>query len=73
MIRDENKKYFHFPLGGISSKDIIFNKLENLLNRIKNQIKEDNYKDIAIHLDLIESEEISIINEFFISFLITKF
>ena len=73
IIKDENKKYFHFPLGGILSKDIIFNKLENLLNRIKNEIKEDNYKDIAIHLDLTESEEISIINEFFFSFLITKF
>lgn len=28
-------------------------------------MKEENYKDIAIHLDLTESEEISIINEFF--------
>jgi len=73
MIKDENKKYFHFPIGGILSKDIIFNKLENLLNRIKNEIKEDNYKYIAIHLDLTESEELSIINEFFFSFLITKF
>ena len=73
IIKDENKKYFHFPLGGILSKDIIFNKLENLLNRIKNEIKEENYKEIAIHLDLTESEEISIINEFFFSFLITKF
>jgi len=73
MIRDENKKYFHFPLGGILSKDIIFNKLDNLLNRIKIDIKEDNYKEIAIHLDLTESEEISIINEFFFSFLVTKF
>ena len=73
IIKDENKKYFHFPLGGILSKDIIFNKLENLLNRIKSEIKEDNYKEIAIHLDLTESEEISIINEFFFSFLITKF
>ena len=28
IITDENKKYFHFPLGGILSKDIIFNKLK---------------------------------------------
>ena len=31
------------------------------------------YKDIAIHLDLIESNETSLINEFLFSFLITKF
>ena len=72
IIRDENKKYFYFPLGGILSKDIIFNKLKNLLNKIKNET-EENYKDIAIHLDLNKSEDISIINEFFLSFLITKF
>ena len=73
IIKDENKRYFHFPLGGILSKDIIFNKLNNLLNKIKNKVKEQNYKEIAILLDLTESEEISIINEFFFSFLITKF
>ena len=37
------------------------------------KIKNESYKDIAIHLDLTESEEKSIINEFFFSFLITKF
>jgi len=73
IIRDENKKYFYFPLGGILSKNIIFSKLHNLLNKIKYEMKEENYKDIAIHLDLTESEEISIINEFFFSLLITKF
>ena len=69
IIKDNNKKYFHFPLGGILNKSIIFDKLEFLLNKIKNE----NYKDIAIHLDLTESKETSIINEFFFSFLITKF
>ena len=68
-IQDEKKKYFHFPLGGILTKDNIFNKLENLLNKIKNE----NYKDVAIHLDLTESKEKSVLNEFFFSFLITKF
>ena len=73
IIRNENKNYFYFPLGGILSKNIISDKLSNLLNKIKNDMKEENYKDIAIHIDLTQSEEISIINEFFFSFLITKF
>ena len=68
-IKDKNKKYFHFPLGGLLNKSLIFDKLETLLNKMKNE----NYKDIAIHLDLTESSEISIISEFFFSFLITKF
>ena len=68
MIKDNKKQYYYFPLGGILTKSIIFDKLANLLNQIKNE----NYKDIAIHLDLFESEEISLLNEFFFSF-ITKF
>jgi len=39
------KKYFHFPLGGILSKSTIFDKLESLINKIKNE----SYKDLAIH------------------------
>jgi len=73
IIKDENKKYYYFPLGGLLSKNILFNKLKNLLNKIKNEIKEENYKEIAIHLDLTISNEISIINEFLISFLNFKF
>ena len=37
------------------------------------KIKNENYKEIAIHLDLTESKEKSIINEFFFSIFITKF
>jgi len=70
-IKDANKEYFHFPLGGILTKDVIFKKLDSLLKEIKK--RNYNYKDIAIHLDLTESEETSILNEFFFSFLITKF
>ena len=68
-IKEKEKTYYHFPLGGILTKNIIFDKLKNLLDKIKNE----SYKDIAVHLDLTESEEKSIINEFFFSFLITKF
>ena len=69
LIEDKKLKKFHFPLGGILSKKIIFDKLENLLNKIKLE----NYKDVAVHLDLTESREKSIMNEFLFSFLITKF
>ena len=75
IIYDNKKNYFHFPLGGILTKSIIFEKLDNLLNKIEhfNKINHTKFQNIAIHLDLIESEETSIINEFFFSFLITKF
>ena len=69
IIKEKNKKYYHFPLGGILTRNYIFDKLQNLLKKFKNEKS----KDIAIHLDLTESKEKSIINEFFFSFLITKF
>ena len=69
LIEEKKQKYFHFPLGGILTKDIIFEKLKNLLKKIK----DENFKDVAIHLDLTESREKSIMNEFLFSFLITKF
>ena len=75
IINDNKELYFHFPLGGILNKSIIFDKLESLLSKIKDEIKNKNknYKDVAIHLDLTESKEKSILNEFFFSFFITKF
>ena len=69
--KNKRKEYFHLPLGGILSKNVIFDKLKNLLDKIKKNNYE--YKDVAIHLDLTESEEKSVVNEFFFSFLITKF
>ena len=74
-IKDKKKENFHFPLGGILSKSTIFDKLERLLDKINEEINKNNkkYDDIAIHLDLTESQETSVINEFFFSFLITKF
>ena len=94
MINEDKKKYYHFPLGGLLTKKTIFEKINNLFKKIKNDALErkdkENLKDkiddnetsdnqysefnnIAIHLDLIESEETSLINEFLFSFLITKF
>ena len=70
-IKEKGKIYFHFPLGGILTKNVIFKKLKNLLDKIKKH--KYKYKEIAIHLDLTESKEKSILNEFFFSFLITKF
>ena len=69
IIKDKNKKYIYFPLESNITKKEIFNRLENLLNKIKNE----NYKNIGIHLDLTESNEISLVNEFLFSVLITKF
>ena len=100
IIKEKNEIYFHFPLGGLLTKKIIYEKLSGLLQNIKNKLKnkkdEENknnkndkkddeeeeeekneeyleYNNVAVHLDLIESEETSLINEFLFSFLITKF
>ena len=56
IIKEKNKKYYHFPLGGILTRNYIFDKLQNLLKKFKNEKS----KDIAIHLDLTESKEKSI-------------
>ena len=98
LIKEKNEIYYHFPLGGILSKKIIYEKILKLLQKIKKDAKikkgeenkknkknikdEEDKKDeeylkynnnVAIHLDLIESKETSLINEFLFSFLITKF
>ena len=69
-IKKSGKNYIYFPLGGNISKDSIYSKLEKIMKNIKT---ENYFKDIAIHLDLFESREQSILNEFLFSFLITKF
>lgn len=47
------------------NKNIIFDKLKILLDKIKSE----DYEKVVIHLDLTESEEISILNEFFFLYL----
>ena len=69
-IINNKKKYVYFPLGGNVTKNIIYKTLNNILKKIKTN---NDYNDVAIHLDLFENKEHSILNEFLFSFLITKF
>ena len=71
------------------SKKVIYEKLLKLLKKIKKDAKikkddEDNknnekneeyleYNNVIVHLDLIESKEISLINEFLFAFLLLNF
>jgi len=66
-IKKKNKEYIYFPLGGKLSRNTIFQKVEAILKRIKDITK------TAIHLDLYETEDTSILNEFLFSFCFTKF
>ena len=106
-LKKDNEIYYHFPLGGLLTKKVIYDKLSKLLQKIKDDAKirkdelkkkeskkdgeeqkdDKNKKDekeqkndensefdnVVIHLDLIESKETSLINEFLFSFLITNF
>ena len=69
LIHDSNKKYIYFSLEGVLSKNVIFDKIKNLIENLK--IK--NSEELAIHIDLSQSYETETLNEFFFSFLITKF
>ena len=71
-IYAKKKKYIYFPLGGNLKKYKIYKKLNEVLENI-NLITKKNFNDIAIHLDLYETDDISILNEFMFSILITKF
>ena len=70
-IKDIGKQYFHLALGATLTRNIIFNKLNNILIEIKNE--NNKYENVAIHLDLYEFNDNEILNEFLFSFLITKF
>ena len=90
MIKEEEKIYYPFPLGGKLTKDAIYRKISDLFKKIKKDTKNkknevaqkdkdekveeySEFNNVAIHLDLIETKETSLINEFLFSFLITKF
>ena len=72
MIEQSKKNYYYLKLGGLLIKTDIFEKFKSLLNKIKEN-EGKSYNNIALHLDLKESEEISLLNEFLFSLLITKF
>ena len=68
-IKKKNLKYIYFHFGGFLSKKIIYEKIKNLLHEIKNE----DINKIAIHLDLYETEEKNLMNDFLFSFLFTKY
>ena len=71
-IYSKKKKPVYFPLGGNLTKKKIYKKLNEVLDYME-LITKKNFNDIAIHLDLYETDDISILNEFLFSILITKF
>ena len=60
LIKENKEIYYHFPLGGMLTKTIIYEKLFKLLKKIKKDLKfkkeeEENlgYNNVANHLDII--------------------
>ncbi len=43
MIEESKKQYYHFLLGGILTKEVIYKKLSELLNKLKNEKDELKY------------------------------
>ena len=69
-IRTKQLNYIYFHFGGFLSKKIIYQRINELLLEIK---KYDDINKIAIHLDLYETEEKNLMNDFLFSFLFTKY
>ena len=69
-IKEQNKKenmnYIYFPIGGKFTRDELVNRLEKLPDM--SDIKQ-NY---SIHLDITQTEEIQLLNEFFFKLLILR-
>ena len=38
-MKEKNEIYYHFPLGGMWTKKIIYEKILKLLQKIKNEVK----------------------------------
>ena len=62
ILNEKNKYKYYFPLGGVFTRENIFNRL-NELNIQKNS---------SIHLDLCDTDEIDLMNDFLFKFLILK-
>ena len=61
-ILNKNKKYIYFPFGGVLNRDEILQRLQNL--------ELDN--NCAIHIDIFDTDQTSLMMEFLFSALITK-
>ena len=57
----QNYEYIYFPIGGDITRDEILNRLIDLKN-----------KNVALHIDLLETNKIDLIRDFLFSFLIIK-
>ena len=55
------------------SKKDLKNRKEEELQKIKKEEEDLGYNNVSIHLDIMVSEETSLINEFLFSFLVAKF
>ena len=71
-IRGKNLDYKYFPLGGFLSKKQIYIRIKKLLDEIEKEYK-NNKEKVCIHLDLYETEQKGIMNDFLLSFLFTKY
>ena len=70
-IKEKGLEYKYFPFGGFLTKKLVYNRIKDLLEEIK---KEGiNKNKICIHLDLYETEQQGIMNDFLFSFLFTQY
>jgi hypothetical protein len=60
--KSKNNKYIYFPLGGVLT-------YENIIKRLK----EINLKNEFLHLDLYNTDQVALMNEFLFSILIIRF
>ena len=64
---NETKNYIYFPIGGEFKKEDLINRLEKEIPDIS-----DIKKKYLLHLDLSQSKEIELLNEFFFKLLILR-
>ena len=65
-VKEEKKKYIHFPFGGEFTRKDVINRLKKIQNKIENN------ENTVIHLDLDDSKHEELMKDFLYSFLITK-
>ena len=65
-VKEQKKKYIHFPFGGEFSRKDAINRLKKIQNQLTNE------ENSIIHLDLDDSKQTELMKDFLYSFLITK-